>query len=202
MRKLKYVKLFENFMVNEDLLYKPDGGPEKYLFIYGNKTESNKMIAHTAWEYKKKPTNEDMLSNLKENWPDSFNNNILSNIMEADEIEYLEDSHTILPMFRFKNRGKTLYHGDDGVTIIDGWISNKLLGLKSLPDHDFKNMRKSAGEGFINEIELDEFIESNKIRDKDGLKKVLNKIGYTILSNPKSEWKFIKDPTSWDAKAK
>jgi hypothetical protein len=122
--------------------------------------------------------------------------------MEADEIEYLEDSHTILPMFRFKNRGKTLYHGGDDVTIIDGWISNKLLGLENLPDHDFKNMRKSAGTGFINEIELDEFIKSNKIGDGTGLKKVLNKIGYTILSNPKSETKFIKDPTSLEAKAK
>jgi hypothetical protein len=197
MRKLKYVKLFENFNSSESLLYKPDGGSEKYLFVYGNKKD-NKMVAHTAWEYRKKPVTENMLSTLKNNWPGNYNGDILRKIMDADEVEYLEDQHSILPMFRFIDNGKTLFSGDDGKTMIDGWISNKVFGSMNLQDYDFQDMkRERSGEygSFICEAELDEFIENSKIGDSNGFKKALRAAGFAILSSSNCEGvEFVHDP--------
>jgi hypothetical protein len=193
---MKYIKLFENFNSSESLLYKPDGGSEKYLFVYGNKKD-NKMIVHTAWEYKKKPVTENMLSNLKNNWPDNYNRDILARIMDANEIEYLEESHSILPMFRFVDNGKTLFSGDDGKTIINGWISNKVFGSMNLRYYDFQDMKRNIGQGgsFICEPELDEFIKNNKIGDSNGFKKALEAAGFAILSSSNCEGvEFVHDP--------
>jgi hypothetical protein len=197
MRKLKYVKLFENFQVNESLLYKPDGGPEEYLFVYGNKTSKNKMIAHTAWKYTRKPVSDTLRDSIKGmKTPDNWS--LKSTIQDADEVEYLQDSHNILPMFRFKLKGKPLaISGNDGRTIIDGWISNKLLGLW-LHDYDFQDMERKFCKGFINEDELDKFIEHNEISDANGFKKALKTAGYTILGKGSvaDTLTFIHDPNS------
>jgi hypothetical protein len=194
---MKHIKLFENFNSSESLLYKPDGGSEKYLFVYGNKKD-NKMVAHTAWEYRKKPVTENMLSTLKNNWPDNYNRDILARIMDANEVEYLEEQHSILPMFRFVDNGKTLFSGDDGKTIIDGWISNKVFGSMNLQDYDFQDMkRERSGQygSFICEAELDGFIENNKIGDSDGFKKALRAAGFSILSSSNCEGvEFVHDP--------
>lgn len=186
---MKYLKTFES------LLYKPDGGPEKYLFVYGDKKD-NRMVAHTGWEYKKKPVTKNMLSTLENNLVSKgYNSDILRKIMNANEIEYLEDQHSILPMFRLKENGRTLYNGDDGITMIDGWISNKLFGTMNLRDCDFQDMKRYISVGFINEDELDKFIEHNEIGDKYGFKKVLRTIGFNILENCDERGiEFVHDP--------
>jgi len=171
MRKLKYVKLFENFMINEDR-----GATSDVLYIYDS--ESNKDGSkNSVTSYKYEKIRLDQLSNpnfYKEIFADKFKDNqkLMGEISSAYEVESFKNTHSgvgFLTRLLDRNGNPLLnynFSGKESLFICDGWFTSFRDGMEF-------NQGNGKNDGFIDEKELDELIESKGIAKSQDLKSAL-----------------------------
>jgi hypothetical protein len=156
------------------------------------------MIMHTYFTYKKKKFSEN--ENLFKKLMDKKNYGAAQNWKWAYEdggfYEYIEDDHGHIPMIRILNKdGMPSTIADDGIDLVEGWISSSVFAGHPLNPQNFKDLTKrnsSPSGAFICVYELEKFITYNKITHPDGFKKALRASGYGFVENKNIE--FIHDP--------
>jgi hypothetical protein len=171
MRKLKYVKLFENFMINEDR-----GSTSDVLYIYdGENNKDGSKDSVTSYKYERERIDQLQNPNVyKEVFVDKFKGNqkLLDEISSAYEVEKFYNTHNGVGFLtRLLDRnGKPLlnytFGGKESIFICDGWFTSFWDGI------EFNSQYKGECQ-FINEKELDELIESKRITNPLDLKSAL-----------------------------
>ena len=187
MRKLKYVKLFENFMINEDR-----GATSDVLYIYDS--ESNKDGSkNSVTSYKYEKIRLDQLSNpnfYKEIFADKFKDNqkLMGEISSAYEVESFRNTHSgvgFLTRLLDRNGNPLLnYHfsGKESLFICEGWFTDFWDGMEF-------NQGDGSDVLFIDEKELDELIESKRIAQSRDFKSALK--NFTTEGNQPGKGPYI-----------
>jgi len=181
MKKLKHIKLFENFLIKEDNMR--GGGPEKVLYIYGNAEENamGKKIMHSETSYYYKYVNDntdpEFLDEMKNRVNKGFEEKGKSApVSNAKALSCFINTHNGSVLFvRFLDKSDIpIRTGDDGIFSVDGWIVPALYGGAQY------KFGQGGTKGFIDESELDILIMSQDIKDPTGLKKALREMKYNI----------------------
>ena len=181
MRKLKHVKLFENFLINEGNMR--GGGPEKVLYIYGNAEENaiGKKVMHSETSYYYKYVNDntdpEFLDRMKKLVNKGFEEKGKSGrVSNAKALDCFTNTHNGSVLFvRFLDNSMPIRTVDDGIFSVDGWIVPALYG-----EGQYKF---GAGEtrGFIDKEELDLLVMKQDITDASGLRKALYELKYNVV---------------------
>ena len=185
MKKLKYVKLFENFSVNESEGY--GGGPTKVLYCYVDDQGKNKKSTTSFKYYKETGKNGE--------------NAVMKRLKGALEIhpkclDYIPSRHSILLDYAKGTHYPTgytvegFYNTHQGAPLLErildsrgnpvdfmapecvyGWFSGKFYDVGLSDNYSMKNF----GQGkWINEEELDLLIKTNDIQKPNDLKHALD----------------------------
>ena len=171
MKKLKYVKLFENFMINEDR-----GATSDVLYIYdGENNKDGSKDSVTSYKYERERIDQLQNPNVyKEVFVDKFKGNqkLLDEISSAYEVEKFHNTHNgigLLTRLLDRNGNPLLnymFGAKESIFICDGWFTSFWDGV------EFNSQYQGEGQ-FINEKELDELIKSKDISNPSDLKSAL-----------------------------
>ena len=181
MRKLKHVKLFENFLINEGNMR--GGGPEKVLYIYGNAEENaiGKKVMHSETSYYYKYVNDNTDTEFLDRMKNLVNKGFeekgkSARVSNAKALDCFTNTHNGSVLFvRFLDNNMPIRTGDDGIFSVDGWIVPALYG-----ESQYK-FGPGTTKGFIDESELDLLIMNQDIKDVNGLKKALYELKYNVV---------------------
>ena len=181
MNKLKHIKLYENFMINES--YMRGGGPEKVLYIYGNAEENaiGKKVMHSETSYYHKYVNDNTdpeflgrMKNLVNKGSEQKGKDM--QVSNAKALDCFINTHNGSVLFvRFLDKSMPIRTGDDGIFSVDGWIVPALYGQSQY------KFGPGETKGFIDVSELDILIKSQDIKDGNGLKNALKEMQYRIV---------------------
>jgi hypothetical protein len=168
MRKLKYVKLFENFMVNEN-----HQDTDKNIVVY---KDSEKKEYETSFTYK-------IINRDDENFNYYLENAKKYSSKHGIPVKYLDQSDSLLIIFNSYMGGvlmgkfnKCNYHGQ-----YDGWIPGNQLASKTYGEFDTSSIERAEFIGFVFESDLKNFKSKNKLEEYNYLKDTLEKCGIKII---------------------
>lgn len=174
MRKLKYVKLFENFMMNEN-----HQDTYKNIVVY---KDSEKKEYVTSFKCI-------IINSDDENYNNYLEKAKSGTSKHGVPVKFLEQSDSLLLIYNSHNSGVLMgkFNKGDSHGKYNGWIPGNLISSLTYGEFDVSSIERAKFIGFVFESDLKNFISKNKLEEYSYLKggvgepSILEKCGIKII---------------------
>lgn len=167
MRKLKYVKLFENFMINEN-----NKDIDKFIVVY---KDINKEEYETSFGFK-------IINESDDNFNYYLENARKSSSKHGIPVKFLNKSDSLILIYNSHMSGvlmgkfnKCDFHGQ-----YNGWIPGNQLASRTYGEFSTRD-EKAEFMGFVSESDLENFISKNNLKEYSYLKDVIKECGIKVV---------------------
>ena len=166
MRKLKYVQLFESFMMNENK------NTDEFIVVY---KDNEKKEYETSFGFK-------IINKGDESFDYHLEKAKSSSSKHGIPVKFLDQSDSLIIIFNSHMNGVLMgkFNKCDNHGQYDGWIPGDLLASRTYGEFGSKDNRAQFM-GFVFNSDLENFISKNNLKEYGWLRNAIEKTGIKII---------------------